>query len=324
MLPAIIAGGLGLLGFGASMYGHSQNRQNDMLNYELQKENLEYQKWAQQHTWEREDNAIQRRVADLQAAGLSPVLAAGSAAQTSQPIATTAPERKYRDPSAAIMNAINIMTQGVNIRRTAAEAELTEEKVRSEQQSRDIQLGDFQLRERGVLADEARVSIDRERLVHEARRIGISEQQLEHDAKRIQNDVVRIQHDAHRLFNESERLELERKRSAVLNILSEAQTRKIDEDVISERLRQIGIKGDLMTKVLEYRSLVYDFELSRLMGYRVKDTFTSWDRVNMFRDDATDRATGLAAQNSREFLHNTLGTGYLDDEFDRIMNKDWK
>jgi len=43
-------------------------------------------KATQQQVWAREDNAVQRRMQDMQAAGMNPVLAAGSAAQSSNPV----------------------------------------------------------------------------------------------------------------------------------------------------------------------------------------------------------------------------------------------
>lgn len=64
-------------------------------NLQFQNENLQYQKNLQEQIFAREDNAVQRRVDDLVAAGLSPTLAAGSAANAGQAIETQALHNDY-------------------------------------------------------------------------------------------------------------------------------------------------------------------------------------------------------------------------------------
>ena len=53
---------------------------NTVYNFYTNKRDFDYQKALQQTMFEREDTAVQRRMADLQAAGINPNIAAGSAA----------------------------------------------------------------------------------------------------------------------------------------------------------------------------------------------------------------------------------------------------
>lgn len=66
----------------------------DVMNFQEQKRTNNWNKYAQRVTWQREDNAVQRRVKDLEAAGLSPTLAAGSAASVSSPTRVETPEMR--------------------------------------------------------------------------------------------------------------------------------------------------------------------------------------------------------------------------------------
>lgn len=94
------------------------------MNYNQGKQNLAYQKDMQQQAWAREDNATQRRVEDLKAAGLSPTLAAGSAAQSTPPIQTHAPQ--YSGPSLQ-QKAMDYLSQSqmrANIAQTQAQSAL--------------------------------------------------------------------------------------------------------------------------------------------------------------------------------------------------------
>lgn len=106
--------------------------------------NYDYMKDMQQEAWKREDTAVQRRMADLEAAGLSKTLAAGSGASTSGPIRLEAPQvsegiaesiPKAISQAAAVTQ---MMRQRKEIDQTAAQTKLLEAQTTKAQAETDF------------------------------------------------------------------------------------------------------------------------------------------------------------------------------------------
>lgn len=108
------------------------NRINE-LNYQLQRDNLNYQKSLQQTMFGREDTSVQRRVADLTAAGLSPTLAAGSGASAGPVVSTRAPQMDKKQLKLATMSSLaNVQTLIANQQKAQTEADIAKTHLEQE------------------------------------------------------------------------------------------------------------------------------------------------------------------------------------------------
>lgn len=88
---------LALAGLGLGM-----NAVTNLMNFGMQYSNYNYQKNLQKQIFNREDTSIQRRIEDLQAAGLNKNLAAGSGAGAGSVVSTSAPQAQNNDLGAML------------------------------------------------------------------------------------------------------------------------------------------------------------------------------------------------------------------------------
>lgn len=146
MVGEILSGVGSLIGAGTGIY-------NSVQGNKLNREQFEYSKNLQQQIFNREDTAVQRRVKDLEAAGMSKWLAAGQGAGSGSVVGTNL-EHKNMDMSGAIQGITsladmmyNMQQQKANIDLSNSQAKLLQSQVLTEAQKRINMIAESELTE---------------------------------------------------------------------------------------------------------------------------------------------------------------------------------
>lgn len=145
--------GNGLIGGIASLVGnifnYNSTKKTNESNQQINQNNLDFQRAMTQAQWERDDNAHQRQVADLEAAGLSP-LAATQGANTSQalgapsPIAMQAPQVDLNNLVQAALQdkALNETARHNKVQEGQKYTELSQQAEQIKQKAQELSLED--------------------------------------------------------------------------------------------------------------------------------------------------------------------------------------
>lgn len=141
---------------GSTLAGTVDSIINNKKNFDLQKENLAYQKDLQKEIFAREDSAVQRRVNDLIKAGLSPTLAAGSASPAGSVVSTSAPQKKSNFE--ALTALASVKTLLAQQQRAQTEADIARQQLNmSKEQLKQVKMDNNYFRFNNISPVEARM-----------------------------------------------------------------------------------------------------------------------------------------------------------------------
>jgi len=120
----------GVLNLVPNMLNAVTSGESAKFNQQSSIQNFDYQRRLQQKIFEREDSSVQRRVTDLEKAGLSKVLAAGAGASAGQAIQTQAPQMQA--PTADFSSTISGILGGAEYDNKKATKKLIDEQAKTE------------------------------------------------------------------------------------------------------------------------------------------------------------------------------------------------
>lgn len=131
-LGGSVGGLFGILGdWYKDITGVTGQQDIDKMNFKLELEKFAYDKDLQERIFQREDNAVQRKMADLEKAGLSKTLAAGSGASAGAVVPKNTPQmgsagKQMQQKAMAdlIGTVMNLATMKADIARTNAQTSL--------------------------------------------------------------------------------------------------------------------------------------------------------------------------------------------------------
>lgn len=158
---ANMIGALGGLGTGIAQT--VLNKDIADRNYEFQREVYNYQKQLQREIFQREDNAIRRRAADIAAAGGNPATAweTGNGAGTGAPVSVTTPQRDYYDLSLIQSSLVQLQEAGKQFRQNRID-DATIRNLDAQTGKTNAETATETLRQLQIQADTARTEEDRE------------------------------------------------------------------------------------------------------------------------------------------------------------------